>query len=139
MVDENDFAGLGDGPWDCIEVKFKAAIIYQVVHHGLRGGGGKGFAIGQPVAQIGRQMPPEKRSARIFGRPHAPLAKPASEFPNVGFDLFNDFVVIDGHDGLRFVPRTSEVGGASELFRSVRNYSAAFRHPVLIDMWTLSC
>jgi hypothetical protein len=40
-------------------------------------------------------MPPEKRSARIFRRPHAPLAKPTPEFPNVPFDFINDFVMID--------------------------------------------
>ena len=35
-VDENDFAGFGDG----IGIEFEAAIIHQVVYHGLGGGGG---------------------------------------------------------------------------------------------------
>jgi hypothetical protein len=59
------------------------------------GGGGKGLAINQSIAQIGRQMPPEKRPARIFRRPHAPFAKPASEFPHVAFNLFNKLFATD--------------------------------------------
>jgi hypothetical protein len=93
MVNENDFAGFRDG----VAVRFEAAIVDQVGHHGLGGGGGKGFAIGQPVAQISRQMPPEKRPARILGRPHAPLAPRPTTFPNLAFDVFNNFFMIDWH------------------------------------------
>src|SRR5208282_5877748 len=78
-------------------VELKTPVIYQVVNHLAGGGGGKGLAVNQSIAQIGRQMPPEKRPARIFRRPHAPLAKPAAKFPNVAFHLVNDFVMIDWH------------------------------------------
>ncbi len=113
-VDKHQAAGLGDGVRRGraafgvrygrtvfgLGHRFEAAIVDQVGHHGLRGVGGKGFAIGQPVSQVSRQMPPEKRSARILGRPHAPLAKPATEFPNVFFDLLDKFL---GEKGVRYL------------------------------------
>jgi len=81
-----------------ILVEFQAQIVDQVGHHGLGGAGGIGFAIGQPIAQVGRQMPLEERSARVFGRPHAPLAEIAAEFPHVRFDLVHDVVFVDAHN-----------------------------------------
>jgi len=105
VVNKDEAAGLRDGT----AVEFQAAIGYQVGHHGLGGAGGKGFAIGQPVAQINRSMPPEEWAARIFGRPHAPLAPRPTAFPNLPFDLINGFVMNDRHNYLRFVSETPEV------------------------------
>jgi hypothetical protein len=64
----------------------------------IRDGGGKGLAIGQTIAQIRREMPLEKRRARAFGRPHAPLATLSTKFPHVALDVFDNFVTIDAHD-----------------------------------------
>ena len=115
MAVENDFAGLGDGVWRLCSadlevgiggegrtafgllVELKAAVIDQVLHHGLGGGGGIGFAIGQPVAQIGLAMALEERPARIFGRPHAPFFPHPTAFPNVSFHVFNNFSMVDRH------------------------------------------
>jgi len=57
----------------------------------------KGFAIGQPVAQIGYQMALEKRPATIFRRPYGPLAKSPTGSPNVAFNLFNKLFATDEH------------------------------------------
>jgi hypothetical protein len=40
----------------------------------------------------------EKRPVAILRRPHAPLAKVAAEFPNVGLDLIHDVVFVDAHN-----------------------------------------
>jgi hypothetical protein len=65
--------------------------------HGLGGAGGVGFAASQTVTQISRQMLTEKRSARILCRPHAPFPPRPTASPNLPFQLFNDFVMIDRH------------------------------------------
>jgi hypothetical protein len=58
---------------------------------------GKGFAIGQAIVHLGHAVALEERATRVFGRAHTPVAKPAAEFPNVSFDLGNDFFAIAGH------------------------------------------
>ena len=92
-IDENDFAGFGDGG----AVDGKTAMGYQVLDHGFRGGGGVRFAIGQAVTQIGLSMPLEKRPARILGRSYRPFLPRPMALPNLPFDIFNDFVVVDWH------------------------------------------
>src|SRR5208282_2349301 len=70
----------------------------QVGDHGLGGVGGEGFAIGQPVTQIGLPVPLEERPTRIFSRPHAPFLPHTPTFPNLAFDVFYDFIVVDRHN-----------------------------------------
>ena len=79
-VDENDSAGVGDG----VAFQGEAAVIHKLVDHGLRGGGGKGFAIGQPVVQIGHQMPLDRAPMPCIGEngPRQSFAVPMDHSPN---------------------------------------------------------
>jgi hypothetical protein len=92
-IDENNFAGFGGG----VVVDGETAMGYQVLDDGFGGSGGIGFAIGQPVTQIGLPMPLEKRPARILGRSDAPFLPSPMAFPNLPFHLVDDFVMVDRH------------------------------------------
>jgi len=63
-VHENDFAGFEDG----VAVDGETAMGYQMLDDGFGGGGGIGFAIGQPVAQISLAMPLDLSRCLLSGR-----------------------------------------------------------------------
>ena len=90
---EDEAAGFGR----VVEVETQAAFVHEVVSDGLGAGWGEGFAIGQAIVHLGQAVALEEGAARVFGRAHTPVAKPPAQFPNVCFDLGNDFFAIAGH------------------------------------------
>ena len=70
---------------------------YQVLDHFFGCRGGIGFAIGQPVTQISLAVALKERSAGILGRPYRPFLPSPMAFPNLPFDVVNNFLMIDRH------------------------------------------
>src|SRR5208337_5594645 len=93
LESEDEAAGFGG----VVEVETQSAFVHEVVSDGLGAGCGEGFPIGQAIVHLGHAVALEERAARVFGRAHTPVAKPAAQSPNVSFDLGNDFFAIAGH------------------------------------------
>jgi hypothetical protein len=70
---------------------------YQVLDHGVSSGGGIGFAVGQTATQISLPVALKERSAGILGRSYRSFFPSPMAFPNLPFDILNDFGVVDWH------------------------------------------
>jgi hypothetical protein len=53
------------------------------------------FAIHQPVTQISLPMPVEEMPTGILGRSYRPFVSSPIVFPNLSFNLFDDFMTVD--------------------------------------------